>query len=333
MPRNIITLDSDPSLIASFMMDQRGSVEKQFQRIKYVDLNYPRLIYVDTSANEWADTVYRKRIDIVGEADWVDADADDYPAVGTSVDMGQISIAELGVSLNWGRTEIIRAAQSGFPLKIETGIAAAGSAERMINRVAFFGSKKKQIKGFYNSDRADANDVNGVEVKTADMSIGDILKSTTQDTGYQPLIDFFQGYLNYQNIDVTKGLYPIQAIALPQRDYNLLQASTKPAYGGKSGLEVIEQNLKIKLVGELILQKDMLIHADIEPLKLDRMMLLRKDKTCCKFHLPRGLKFFPPYTSNGGKRWDMDGLVRTGATEFLIPAAFLYVDLPASVAK
>ena len=58
----------------SFLLSQVSHIEREVYEIQYPDIQYPNLIPVDTSANEWARTVTYFSTDKVGEADWVTLD-------------------------------------------------------------------------------------------------------------------------------------------------------------------------------------------------------------------------------------------------------------------
>jgi hypothetical protein len=60
-----------------FLVSQTAYIEPQVIEIKYPDIQYPQLIPVDTSANEWAKSVTYYSVDKTGKAGWFHARAKD----------------------------------------------------------------------------------------------------------------------------------------------------------------------------------------------------------------------------------------------------------------
>src|SRR6266576_6299293 len=63
----------------AFLISQVSSIEAQVVKVLYPDIQYPQLIPVDTSANEWAKSVTWFSMDKVGRAQFFNHLANDMP--------------------------------------------------------------------------------------------------------------------------------------------------------------------------------------------------------------------------------------------------------------
>ena len=71
------TFDAQAAL--GFLLSQVTSIESEVYAIRYADIQYPKLVPVDTSGYPWAKTVTYFTYDHVGQADWMNGDASDMP--------------------------------------------------------------------------------------------------------------------------------------------------------------------------------------------------------------------------------------------------------------
>jgi hypothetical protein len=67
MARRMI-VDAQQAL--GFLVEQTSHIETEVYKIEYPDIQYPNLVPVDTSANEWTKSVTFFSMDKVGAADW-----------------------------------------------------------------------------------------------------------------------------------------------------------------------------------------------------------------------------------------------------------------------
>ena len=69
MSRDLYNMNDATTL--SFVQSQLSHIETNVYRKQYPDIQYPELIPVDTSANEWAASVTFYSMDAVGQAKFI----------------------------------------------------------------------------------------------------------------------------------------------------------------------------------------------------------------------------------------------------------------------
>lgn len=316
----ILTLDTAPEVFASFLIDQRAHVEKDVFYKKYPDFQYTRVLYVDTSAGEWADVVARKMIDGAGKPKWGGDLNNDIPRVDISTAMGSLFIYEKNLGYSYTQAEVIRASQTGIQLDSERAVLTRDLFEFDLNRIALLGDKEKKMHGFYNHEE--------IPVTNTGVSIKEMLASISVTSGMQEIVSFFSSGIAKVEQDQTNTIYSVSQITLPFRDYKLLNSAIIPGGGTNTILPYLEKNLGVKFVPEILMQYEKSDQFDdIIPMTKDRIMFGGKDKQKARFHLPRKLKYGMPYSPNGGRSWNVDGQIRSGGTEIRIPKAFHYFDM------
>ncbi len=327
MPRIILAEDSSNDMFTSFMLDQRAHIEKKIYQKRYPDFDFRQFIVTDTSAPELADSIARMREDFTGESDWKDMDSDDFPLVDTTIDAGSLQISEIKLGYKYGRTEVLRASQVGINLPDRRAMAANRRLEMDTTRRVLFGSKAKAAGGLFNWAGKGEDQIT---VNTATLSIGAILDELSKRTipTYQPIISFFQQYVNQIELGDTNTLFRPSFCGVPTDAYRKLSTTVIPGFGGKSALQAVEETVGIKLMPHFLLIKNKMQHKDVVSLKKDRLFFGSRNEDVAKFHLPMPKRLLNPYTPNGGAMWIQPMVQRTGLTEILIPKAFSYVDMP-----
>ena len=95
----------DAQQALGFLISQVSHVEAQVVKVLYPDIQYPQLIPVDTSANEWAKSVTWFSMDKVGRAQWFNHLANDMPLADTQRNRFEqgIEMAGIGFGLACGK--------------------------------------------------------------------------------------------------------------------------------------------------------------------------------------------------------------------------------------
>src|ERR1700739_1160341 len=85
-----------------FLQAQTAYIEAQVYRIQYPEIMYPKLMPIDTSASEWAQTIEYYSIDKVGNADWYDGSATNIPMADVNRDrrVQGVEMAAIGYRYN-----------------------------------------------------------------------------------------------------------------------------------------------------------------------------------------------------------------------------------------
>lgn len=299
--------------IGSFLIDQLAHIEQGFYNQKYPNLDYTHLVKTDTSANEYAETIVKKTLDIAGKPKFMNNKGNQIPRVDTSTGLITHTVKDvaLGYTINW--IEVARAAQANLPLDATKVYAVRRQMEEMLWDLVRFGDESEKIEGLFNNS--------AVDVETSAISIPELISAINAENGVQELVTFFQTYLDIIYLR-TNGLYSPDLIVLKPQDYRALKTALIP-FTGTSVLSSLRTTLEVEFTSDLLLDPEK------GSLDSDRMIFLTRDMEVAKLHLPMPIKFLPKYSADGHRNVETDAWMRTGGVEVRIPDAMLYVDLPA----
>lgn len=306
----------DAQSALSFMQQQASYIEPTVYEVQYPDIQYPDLVPVDTSGNEWAKSKTFYSSDKVGQANWFHHMANDMPfadIVRTKFEQG---IEMAGIGYYYTLEELGVAMQvPNMNLTAERGDAARRAYEEFMEVVAFTGDFAKGWTGLTNDAGVTAGtataDGTGSSplwsTKTADQIIRDVNSVLTgiytgsqtvemADTLLLPITQFTQ--LATKRIDNTTA----SAMGWLQQ-YNTYTAVTN-------------QQLTIRAVRGL---------ETAGAGGTARMIAYRNDPQVLKLHLPMPHKFLGVMQVTP-LRYDVPGIFRTGGLEIRRPGSVRYLD-------
>lgn len=312
--------NDDMQQALGFVISQTASIEAGVYRIKYPDIQYPSLIPVDTSANEWAQLVTFFSMDTVGEADWFDHYAKDIP--NAEVERAQhnhpISMAAIGYQYTLQEVNVARMIP-GTNLNADKASGARRAYEEFMDRIAMTGAADKGWKGLINQTGvtagnvpADGNENGGVNSpywihKTETQILRDVNSLLTgvwvasntvemADTLLLPLTEF--------DLVATRRLGDTTMTVLQFLKEN-------NAYTAQTG-----RPLTIRAVRGL---------ENAGAGGTSRMIAYWRDPTVLKLHLPMSHRFLPVWQT-GPLVFQIPGIFRTGGLEVRRPGAIRYGD-------
>jgi hypothetical protein len=140
----------DAQAAMGFVVSQTAHIEAAVYRRKYADIQYPSLVPVDTSAPPWIKTVTYYSMDRVGEAKWINPNADDFPMADFTMDKFETSVFAAGIGYGWGIEEIAQAQMLSVGLTSEKANAARRVSEEMVDRIVLEGDTVKGFEGLFN---------------------------------------------------------------------------------------------------------------------------------------------------------------------------------------
>ncbi|HEQ3590737.1 TPA: DUF2184 domain-containing protein [Vibrio harveyi] len=327
-----VTLNDSSSMMdyQSFLVPALAQVEQGITQKKYpTTAGYRAWLYVDTSISALAEFATRRVKDYVGGGGW-DSTGNNAHHTGVEVmyDAMGLQIFQRSIPIRWNLFEIRQAAANfnaggGLNLKGDKMTAVEDIIEREKNLLALYGDKTKKIEGLFNSEQ--------VTVVTASMSIGDLVSLITLESGLQFVINFFAEYVNQVEFDQTNTIYTPNRILLPPKDYRKLSQAVVPLTS-ESILPKLEQALGLKFAPDLALVKGKfkpLGDLKFDELPSDRMVVGRvRDEEVARFILPMDTTWGSPFPEDD-QNLKQVARMRTAGTEIKIPAAMMYVDLPA----
>lgn len=293
-----------------FAEKQTAHVEREVNAQQYPDIQYPGLIPVDTSANEFARTVTYYSSDKYGHADWINGNSDDIPMAGSEMAQHESKVYMAGVGYGWGYEEINQAQMLGIPLQSEDAMAARRAYEEFVDRVALYGDMNKGFQGLVNhtgvAPTAVANgswDVANEYDILEDVNIA--LNRVGEDTLYIAMSD---------------------TLLIPYTSF--VQISTR-AFGNDGSMTILEflrrNNAYTAMTGQPL---TITAVRGLETAGVGgtaRMVAYRRAPEVLKLHIPMPHRFLPVH-QDGPLNWVVPGVFRLGGLDLRRPAEFTYSD-------
>lgn len=300
----------------SFVQQQAQVIEPQVYEIQYPAIQYPDLVPVDTSGNEWAKSIGFYAMDKVGQATWFNHLAADVPFADVSRAKYEQAIEMAAIGYYWTMEEIGQ--QQMIPnmnLMVERAAAARRASEEMIDAIAFFGDTTKNWTGLTN----DAN----VTVTNA----------TADGTGSSALWSAKTANQMARDINVIlSGVYTASlttevadTLLLPIDRFTTLAGSlvTNTAV---SGLQLVQTgNAFTALTGRPLTIRTVRGLDTAGAGGIARAIAYRNDPQILKLHLPMPFNFRPAMQVTA-LRFDVPGIFRTGGVEIRRPKSMRYLD-------
>jgi hypothetical protein len=299
----------------SFLTQQLTIVEPTVYKIQYPDIQYPELVPVDTSGNEWAKSVTFFSQDMTGRADWFHANAKDIPLADITREKFEQGIEMAAIGYRYNLEELATAMQLGVPLTNDKAGAARRAYEEFVDDVAIRGRTDKGWTGLINAA--------GVTVIT-------LTADGTGSVPYWSAKDETKILRDFNSI--LTGMY-LATNRLELADTVLLPDAVL-TYLAQTRLSGIEGNLLSWIqkynVYTLQTNQPLTIRA-VRGLEsagsggVGRMVAYRRDPQVIKFHLPMPHRFLPVWQT-GPLVFDVPGIFRLGGVEVRRPGAIRYAD-------
>jgi len=299
----------------SFLVSQASIIEPQVYRIQYPDIQYPLLIPVETSGNEWAKSITFFSLDRFGRADWFHHMARDVPFADITREKFEHAIDMAAIGYFYTLEELAQAQMMGQPLSAERAAAAFRAYEEFMEDVAFIGSTDKDWTGLLNDPNveivpADASGTGGSQAwddKTADQMLADInaiLTGIYTDSSTVEMADTL--------LLPTAAFLALSLRRIPETVATVMSfLRENNTYTAQTG-----QALTIRAVRQL----DTAGEGGV-----GRMVAYRRDPQVLKLHLPMPHRFLEVWRT-GVMRYDVPGIFRTGGVEIRRPGAVRYAD-------
>lgn len=304
----------DAQAAMGFVVSQTTHVESQVYQMKYPDIQYPKLIPVDTSAHPFAKSVTYYSSDKAGKADWINGNSDDIPLASTEKSKFETAVYTAGIGYSWGWEEIQQAQMLGVNLPAEDAMAARRAYEEMVDRVALEGDAEKGFSGGlfnYSTVTANAADNGDWENATAlqinkdiNDAIGNIYTETNTTGIADTLVLPFSKYLYIAStpMSVDNNMTILNFV----RQNNIYTAQTGQPLTIVSARGLDDAGVSVSPDGA-------------------RMVAYRRSPEVLKMHIPMPHRFLPVY-QDGPLHWVVPGVFRLGGLDIRLPKEVTYVD-------
>jgi hypothetical protein len=304
----------DAQQALGFAVSQTAYIEQQVYQVQYPDIQYPALIPVDTSANEWAKSVTYYSTDKVGRAGWFHHYAKDLHIADIERSKNEVGIEMADVGYRWTLEELGQAMMiPGTNLGPDRAAAALRAYEEFMDDIALRGKAEKNMNGILNYPGITAV-LAGIEtghtvwnLKSVDGMIDDVNNAIT---------GVYTESLTVEMADTI--LLPIQCLTL---------LSTKRIPNTTaSGLEYLKlHNVYTQVTGVPLTIRGVRGLETAGQGGSGRMIAYRKDPTVIKMHIPMTHRFLPIWQT-APLVFDVPGIFRVAGLEIRRPKAVRYVD-------
>ena len=300
----------------SFAQQQAQYIEPQVYEIAYPEIQYPNLLPVDTSGNEWVKSIGFYVSDKVGQAAWFNHMANDVPFADITRAKYEVGVEMAAIGYYWTMEEIGQ--QMMIPnlnLMVQRAAAARRASEEMIDTIAFYGDTTKNWTGLTN----DANVT--------------ITAAPADGTGSSALWANKTAILMARDINlILAGIYTTSltteiadTLLLPPDRFATLAGSlvTNTAV---TGLQLVrEGNAYTALTGNPLTIRTVRGLETAGAGGIGRAIAYRNDPEILKLHLPMPFNFRPVMQVTA-LRFDVPGIFRTGGVEVRRPKSMRYLD-------
>jgi hypothetical protein len=308
---------ADAQQALAFMVRQASSIETTVYQTQYPDIQYPGLIPVDTSANEWAKSVTFFSVDKVGQADWFHHSANDMRLADIQRSKFEKGIEMAAIGYRYSLEEVGQAMMiPGLNLTAERADAARRAYEEFVDRVAFTGDTAKGWTGLINDPNATRTDA------LADGTSSSRLWSAK--TGDQVARDFNSVLTGIYTDSLTVEM--ADTVLLPIARYTYLANTRMGTNTDTTLLEWLQKHNVVSSQSGVPLTIRSVRGLDTAGASSTaRMVAYRRDPQVVKLHLPMPHRFLQVWQT-GPLVFDVPGIFRLGGVEIRRPGAVRYLD-------
>lgn len=311
----------DAQQALGFLVSQTVSIEAQVYEIQYPDIQYPALIPVDTSANDWATGVMFFSMDKVGQADWFSHLAKDVPLADVDRAQHEHPIHMAAIGYRYTLQELGQAMMiPGTNLSADRASAAVRAYEEFMDGIALRGvppsGNTKGMTGLINDPNVTAgnvaNDGTGSSTLWANKTPDQILRDINA-----LLTGVYTESLTVEMADT---------LLLPVARLDYIATTPRSSTSDTTILEYLRRNnTYTAITGAPLTIRAVRGLESAGAGGTARMIAYRRDPQVVKLHLPMPHRFLPVWQT-GPLVFDVPGIFRTGGVEIRRPKAFRYGD-------
>lgn len=308
----------DAQQALGFVTSQTSYIERQVVEVLYPDIQYPAIIPVDTSANEWAKSVTYFSTNKVGQAGWFHHYAKDIHVADAERQKFEIGIEMADIGYRWTLEEIgVAMMIPGQNLSADRAAAARRAYEEFVDRVALQGDTEKNFSGIINFP--------GISASVAAVHVGPPTgTSWTIKTADEILTDVNDALTGMYVDSLTVEL--ADTVLLPIRALSLIATKRLNDLSSMTVLQFLQQNNVYSFTtGRPLTIRGLRGLETVGAGGTGRMIAYRRDPQVIKMHIPMTHRFLPVWQT-GPLVFDVPGIFRLAGLEIRRPSAVRYVD-------
>lgn len=300
----------------SFVLSQVTRINTRVYEIKYPAVQYRELVPVDTTGPEWVKSITYFSNDAVGQAQWMNAGADDVPRAELIRNKTEMGVSMAAIGYGWNIEELAQAQMLGINLADRKAVAARRVSEEFIDNVAFFGDAQKGYTGAVNNPSVTA----GSAAATGTGS------TTTWSTKTPDQILFDINTALSGIFDSTLTTEMADTLLIPETQYTYITTTRLDTYNPTTIYDwITRNNLYTVRTGRPLTIRSLRRLNTAGSGGTARMVAYRNSEEVLRLNLPMPFRFFEPMRQ-GPFRWDVPGAFRVGGVDVSLPGAMRYVD-------
>jgi hypothetical protein len=308
---------NDAQQALGFLRSQTAYIEPIVYKQRFPEIQYPQLVPVDTSANEWAKSIRFYSQGQFGQAQWINHMSSDVPKADVERTEHEEGVYLAGIGYGYTLEELGQAAMiPGTNLSSDRAEAARRAYEEFVERAVLTGDMRKGWLGLINQTA-----VTIVQAAATGTGSGTAWATKNGDQIATDINTLLSGiYSESMTVEIADTLL------LPIGALTALGSSRMPGAADQTVLAFIKANN----VYSNITGRPLTIRAVIG---LDtagedgggRMVAYRRDPQVLKVHIPMPHRFLPVWQT-GALKFDIPGIFRMAPLEIRLPNAFRYMD-------
>jgi len=320
------TYDARAQAALSFLFSELTYVEQEVLRQPYPEIKYPRLLPVDTSAPEYADSIAFKTMDFSGEPQLLGSRAGDIPLVEVASSKGSVTVHTYAQGYDYTIIEIGKAQElarqsrsNAINFLAEKANAARQTTEQFLDKAFMVGDSRTQdvTTGLLNDANVPTDTTGSFLPGGTDKTIDAILGGSDPNVVANELLQLFNQAVEEVRVNQTNTIYRPTHILLPPQQLGKMRTYRIPNTA-ETLITYLERVIGVTFEEVINLQ-------GIGAGSTDRMMVYTRDEKYVKAHMPRPFGLEAPATKDN-VTFTSAGMVRVAGTELRIPRMHLYVD-------
>lgn len=306
----------DAQVAMSFAVSQASRINATVYQARYPAIRYRGLVPVDTTGPEWVKSITYFSLDGVGQAEWMNAGADDVPKVELLRAKTEATVSMAAIGYGWNVEELAQAQQLGIDLSSRKASAARRASEEKVDQVAFFGDTAKGFTGITNNPNVTREDAAatgaGSSTEWKDKTPGQVMADVNA---------VLSGVF-----DDSKTVEMADTVLLPYKQMHDI------------GTRQLSENTETTIL-EWLRSNNVYTMETGQPLNMRgvrgletagdggtaRMVAYRNDMEVLRLNMPMPFRFFPVWQT-GPFRYDVPGAFRIGGVDVSLPGAVRYMD-------
>lgn len=307
----------DAQQALGFLTSQVSYIERQVVEVQYPGIQYPDLIPIDTSANEWAKSITYFSTDKVGRAGWFHHLAKDTHYADIDRTKFEVGVEMADIGYRYSLEEIGQAMMAGVALTADRASAARRAYEEFIDDIALRGDSDKNLFGIFNYPG-----ITPVTV-TADGNNSSPYWADKLDDADKILRDVNDALTGVWTASLTVEM--ADTILLPLTTISLLATTRLPNTTMTLMEFLARNNIYTFTTGRPLTIRTVRGLESAGTGGVGRMVVYRRDPQVLKMHIPMTHRFLPPWQT-APLVFDIVGIFRLAGLEIRRPGAVRYVD-------